>query len=61
MLILSRNVGQIIMINDDIRIKIVGIKGKHVKLMFDAPEDIRIYREEVYLKMHEDKKFIQSF
>ncbi len=48
MLILTRNVGQSIMIGDDIRIEIKDINGTQVKIGFDAPKDVPINREEIY-------------
>jgi carbon storage regulator len=57
MLVLSRKINQKIIINDDIVVTIVNIKGDQVKLGIKAPSDITVYREEVYkaiLKEMED-------
>lgn len=48
MLVLSRFKNQTIMINDDIKITVVDIRGDKVRLGIDAPKDVRIYRQEVY-------------
>lgn len=53
MLILSREVGQIVRINDDILVKIVDVKGKYVRLGFEAPESVVIDRDEVYQRKQE--------
>lgn len=48
MLILSRRPGEIIRIGDLIKIQITEIQGNQVKMGFDAPLDLKIYREEIY-------------
>ena len=53
MLILSRKIGEAIVVGDDIKIRIVDIKGKNVRLGVDAPRQRAIHREEVYLKIQE--------
>lgn len=48
MLVLARKQGQSIIINDDIELKVVEIKGEQVKLGIEAPQNIPIYRREIY-------------
>ncbi len=48
MLILSRKKDESIIINDNIEISIVDIKGDHIKLGIKAPKNVKIYRQEVY-------------
>lgn len=48
MLILTRSVGQTIMIGDDTKIVVLGIKGNHVRVGFNAPKSVAVHREEVY-------------
>jgi carbon storage regulator len=48
MLILSRKKDESIMIGDNIEISIVDIKGDHVKLGMNAPNAVKVYRQEVY-------------
>lgn len=48
MLILSRNKGQKIMINDDIVLSVIEINGDQVRIGIEAPSNISIYREEIY-------------
>lgn len=52
MLILTRQIGQSIMIGDDITITILGNnKGNSVRLGIDAPKDVSVHREEIFMKV----------
>jgi carbon storage regulator len=48
MLILTRSVGQTIMIGDEILVTVVHVDGGQVKIGIDAPKAIPVHREEVY-------------
>jgi len=48
MLILSRKIGEMIMINDDIKITVLGVQGDHVRMGIDAPRDVPVHRQEIY-------------
>ncbi|MDD3581037.1 MAG: carbon storage regulator CsrA [Desulfobacca sp.] len=54
MLIFTRKLGETIRIGDHIRIKIVDIKGKQVRVGIEAPLDVIVHREEIYLKILEE-------
>lgn len=56
MLVLGRKIGESIRINDDIRLTIHEIRGDSVKIAFEASKDVRIWREEIWLKMQEERK-----
>ena len=51
MLILTRKQNESIVINDDIKITVLSDKHGKVKLGIDAPEDVEIWREEIYKKL----------
>lgn len=51
MLVLTRRLGEAITIGENIRIVVVDISGHQVKLGIDAPKDVEIYREELYIKI----------
>ncbi|UXL40066.1 carbon storage regulator CsrA [Pseudomonas fragi] len=51
MLILTRRVGEIIRINDDISIQVLSVSGQQVKLGIVAPDDVAVHREEIYLRI----------
>ena len=51
MLILTRSQNESIIIDGDIKITILGTKGQDVKIGIEAPDDVEIWREEIYQKM----------
>jgi carbon storage regulator len=55
MLILTRRVGETLCIGDNIKIVITGIKGIQVRIGIEAPDDIDIYRKEIYDKIKAKK------
>ena len=56
MLIFTRRIGEEIRIGNDIRVKIVDIKGKQVRLGIEAPPEVIVHREEIYLRINENNK-----
>lgn len=56
MLILTRKIGQILIIGDDIEVKVVGIDGENVKIGISAPKDISVVRKELLEVKDENKK-----
>ena len=61
MLALSRKKDEAIIINDDIEIKILDIKGDQIKLGISAPKSVPIYRKEVYLQIQNANRDLNSF
>ena len=51
MLVLTRNINQSIVINNDVSVTILDVKGKQVRLGIEAPRSIDVHREEIYLKI----------
>ncbi len=56
MLVLTRKAGEGIIIGDDIVIKIIEMKGGGVRIGIDAPQDKKIYRQEVYDRITQENK-----
>jgi carbon storage regulator len=51
MLYLTRKIGESIVINDDIEVTVVDVRGKSIKLGLTFPEDVSVYRREVYQRI----------
>ncbi len=54
MLILTRRVGETLMIGDDVTITVLGVKGNQVRIGINAPKDVPVHREEIYLRIKEE-------
>ena len=51
MLILTRRVGEALMVGDDTKIVVLGVKGSQIRLGINAPKDVKVHREEIYEKI----------
>lgn len=56
MLALTRKKGESLVINNNIEVTILKIRGDQIKLGISAPRDVSIYRKEVYLQIQEENK-----
>ena len=56
MLILSRRAGESVYIGDTIRVCVLKIQGSQIKIGFDVPEHVSVYREEVYERIREQNQ-----
>lgn len=54
MLVLTRRLGETIIIADNIKITVVDIEGRQVKIGIEAPKDVTIFREEVYERIKQE-------
>ncbi len=55
MLILTRRVGETLVIGDDVSITVLGVKGNQVRVGINAPKDVSVHREEIYERIHNEK------
>ena len=56
MLILTRRVGETLMIGDDVKVTVLASKGNQVRIGIDAPRDVDVHREEIYNRIHNDEE-----
>lgn len=55
MLVLSRRLGETLIIGDDVKVTVLGISGNQVRLGIAAPKEVSVHREEVYRRIQEEK------
>ncbi len=55
MLILTRRVGESLMIGDEVSVTVLGVKGNQVRLGVNAPKTVAVHREEIYQRIQQEK------
>jgi len=56
MLILTRRVGETLMIGDEVTVTVLGVKGNQVRIGVNAPKEVAVHREEIYDKIKNEEK-----
>lgn len=54
MLILSRRPHESLMVGDEVKLTVLSVKGRQVRIGIEAPRDLAVHREEIYLRIKED-------
>jgi carbon storage regulator len=54
MLILTRRVGETLMVGDDVTVTVLGVKGNQVRIGVNAPKDVAVHREEIYQRIQNE-------
>jgi carbon storage regulator len=56
MLILTRRVGETLMVGDDVTVTVLGVKGNQVRIGVNAPKNVAVHREEIYDRIRKENE-----
>lgn len=56
MLILTRKIGETLMVGDEVQVTVLGVKGNQVRIGVNAPKEIAVHREEIHQRIQREKE-----
>mgnify|MGYP000226989817 CR=1 FL=1 len=60
MLILTRRVGETLMVGDEVTVTVLGVKGNQVRIGVNAPKEVAVHREEIYQRIQREKSGVEA-
>ena len=60
MLILTRRVGETVMIGNEVTVTVLGVKGNQVRIGVNAPKDVAVHREEIYERIKREEEIMMA-
>jgi carbon storage regulator len=60
MLILTRRVGERLVIGDDVTVAVLGVKGNQIRIGIDAPREVQVHREEIHQRILKERAAVKD-